>query len=157
MNAQRYLQFIHNDDAFDTMNYQERSRKGDYKESVIRKELMRVRCSLQLKSCQAVFLFLSKTLNHTVDGIHLNLKSLNNIRMIVKDDRKAKIVFVPVYKSYLDPMILHYIHFLHDLELGFTFGNYEDSPKISLVDTLLRRIGTFLVRRNPLNSLSNIS
>ena len=118
---------------------------------------MRVRCSLQLKSCQSVFFFLSKTLNHVVDGLHLNINSLNNIRTIVKDDRKAKIVFVPVYKSYLDPMIMHYIHFLYDLELGFTFGNYEDSPKMALFDMLLRRIGTFLIRRNPLNSLSKIS
>ena len=75
------------------------------------------------------------------------MDSLNNIISIVKDDIKTRIVFVPVSKSYLDPMIMFYIHFLYDLELGFTFGNYEDSPKISLVSTLLRRIGTLMVRK----------
>ena len=42
------------------------------------------------------------------------------------------------------------------MELGFTFGNYEDSPKIGFVERLLKRIGTILIRRNPRNSLSNV-
>ena len=62
---------------------------------------------------------------------------------------------MPVYKSYGDPLIMHYVNFISDLELVFTFGNYEDSPKIAFVDRLLKRIGTFLIRRNPSNSLSN--
>lgn len=43
------------------------------------------------------------------------------------------------------------------MELGFTFGNYEDSPKIGFVDRLLKRIGAILIRRNPRNSLSNVA
>ena len=61
-----------------------------------------------------------------------------------------------MYKSYSDVLILHYIQFFHDMELGFTFGNYEDSPKIGFVDRLLKRIGTILIKRNPQNSLSNM-
>lgn len=63
-------------------------------------------------------------------------------------------ILVPVYKSYADPVMLHYIHHLQDMELGFTFGNYEDSPKIHLIDRFLKTTGTFLIRRGPQNSLS---
>lgn len=54
-----------------------------------------------------------------------------------------------MYKSYSDPLIIHYIQYFQDMELGFTFGNYEDSPKIGFVDRLLKRIGTILIRRDP--------
>lgn len=69
-------------------------------------------------------------------------------------NRKTRVVFVPVYKSYSDPLIMHFINYYSDLELGFTFGNYEDSPKIGFVDRLLKRIGTILIRRDPQTSLS---
>lgn len=64
---------------------------------------------------------------------------------------------MPVYKSYGDPLIMHYINYYFDLELGFTFGNYEDSPKIGFVDRLLKRIGTILIRRDPQTSLSRFT
>ena len=54
---------------------------------------------------------------------------------------------MPVFKSYADPLLLFYLNYYTDLELGFTFGNYEDSPKIGFVERLLRRIGTFLIKR----------
>jgi len=69
----------------------------------------------------------------------------------VKDlasDRKTRVVFLPIYKSYGDLLIMHYLNYFSDLELGFTFGNYEDSPKIGFVDRLLKRIGTVLIRRS---------
>ena len=50
---------------------------------------------------------------------------------------------------------MHYINYFTDQELGFTFGHYEDSPKMGPVDTFLKRIGTLLIRRSPKNSLSN--
>ena len=49
---------------------------------------------------------------------------------------------------------MHYLNCYYDLELGFTFGNYEDSPKIGFVDRLLKRIGTILIKRDPQTSLS---
>ncbi len=49
---------------------------------------------------------------------------------MTNNNRKIRVVFMPIYKSYADPVIMHYINYLEDIELGFTFGNYEDSPKI---------------------------
>ena len=69
----------------------------------------------------------------------------------MSEDRKSRVVLMPIYKSYADPLVLHFINYLSDLELGFTFGNHEDSPKIGFVDRLLKRIGTFLMRRFPSN------
>lgn len=60
---------------------------------------------------------------------------------MIQNNRKARIIYMPIYKSYGDPLIMHYIQYFNDMELGFTFGNYEDSPKIGFVDRLLKRIG----------------
>lgn len=89
--------------------------------------------------------------------MHVDLKSIDNIKEMIKIDRKCRIVYMPVYKSYQDPIIMHYLNYFTDQELGFTFGHYEDSPKMGIVDKVLKQIGTLLIRRNPKNSLSNQS
>lgn len=61
---------------------------------------------------------------------------------------------MPVYKSYIDPLVLHYVHYLCGIELGFTFGHYEDQPQIGFVENLLKKIGIFLIRREPRNFLN---
>ena len=98
---------------------------------------------------------LTKVVAHLVEGIHVDIKSIDNIKNMIERNRKTRIVYVPTYKSYQDPLIMHYVNYYTDQELGFTFGHYEDSPKIKFVDNFLKRIGTFLIRRSPKNSLSN--
>lgn len=56
-------------------------------------------------------------------------------------------VLLPIYKSYTDPLILHYINYKYDIELGFTVGHYEDQPRIKFVEELLKRTGCLLMRR----------
>ena len=80
---------------------------------------------------------LSKMMNHLIEGFYMNVNSFNKIKNLIAKDRKTKVIFVPIYKSYADVLILHYIHFKNDIEHGFTFGNYEDSPKIKSIDALL--------------------
>jgi len=62
---------------------------------------------------------------------------------------------MPIYKSYSDLVILHYLNYITDLELGFTFGMYSDTPKINFVDRLLKRIGTILVKSNSVKTTNN--
>lgn len=105
---------------------------------------------------QGTFYLLSKIMHHLIEGLHVDRQGLQQIKRLTQDNRKMRIVFLPIYKSYSDPLILHYINYYHDLELGFTFGNYEDSPKIGFVERLLKRIGAILIRRDPMNSVSNV-
>jgi len=58
---------------------------------------------------------------------------------------------MPIYKSYGCPLILQYINYFLDCDIGFTFAFYEDIPKISFVLRLLKRIGALLIRRFPEN------
>lgn len=60
-----------------------------------------------------------------------------------------------MFKSYADPLVLLYINYFLNMELGFSFGNYEDSPKVHFVDGLLRRMGHFLIKRHTSNMSVN--
>lgn len=95
-------------------------------------------------------------MSHLIEGMHIDKEGIARMKTLTNDNRKVRIVYMPIYKSYSDPLIMHYIQYWQNMELGFTFGNYEDSPKIGFVDRLLKRIGTILIRRNPRNSLSNV-
>lgn len=81
-----------------------------------------------------------------VEGIYVDQKGLANVKQLC-NDRKTRVIFMPCFKSLADPLALHYVNFYYDMELGFTFGNYEDTPKIHFVDKLVKRLGHFLVRR----------
>ena len=95
-------------------------------------------------------------MSHLIEGMHIDKEGIARMNTLTAENRKARVVYMPIYKSYSDPLIMHYIQYWQNMELGFTFGNYEDSPKIGFVDRLLKRIGTILIRRNPRNSLSNV-
>lgn len=74
------------------------------------------------------FLFMSKANVNMINGLYVDMKGLNRIKEMSITDRKTKIVFMPVSKSYADTFALHYINYISDMEFGFTFGYYQDSP-----------------------------
>ena len=67
---------------------------------------------------------------------------------MIKRDRKTKIVLMPMFKSYSDLFVLHYANYVSDIEFGFSFGYYNDSPKVKMIERLVRKIGYFMLRPN---------
>lgn len=98
---------------------------------------------------------MSKICSHLIDEFYIDKKSVMKIHDMTKDSRKTRIVLMPIYKSYSDPLILHYISNFYDFEPGFVFGCFEDSPKLPFIDRFLKGNGHFLIKRDPRNSLSN--
>jgi hypothetical protein len=86
---------------------------------------------------------MNKTVTRLCDGLHIDMKGLANIKQMTERDRKTKIVFMPMFKSYSDLFILHYANYISDIEMGFSFGYYNDSPKIKMIERLVRRVGYF--------------
>lgn len=84
-----------------------------------------------------------------MDSVYVDKVRLSNIYKMAEKDRKTRIIFLPTYKSYSDPLLLHYINFFSNLELGFTFGYYEDTAHIGFVDRLIKRIGGMMLRSFP--------
>jgi hypothetical protein len=57
---------------------------------------------------------LSKLMRQQVESMHVDLKSIENIKEMIRSDRKCRIVYMPVYKSYQDPLIMHYLNYFTD-------------------------------------------
>jgi len=67
---------------------------------------------------------------------------------MTEEDRKTKVVLMPMFKSYSDLFILHYANWISDIEMGFSFGYYNDSPKVKMIERLARRVGYFMLKPN---------
>ena len=117
-----------------------------YDSRFIKKELERLRCTLERGPNQFTFYSISKICQHMLEGIYVDQQGVQRVKELCKN-RKTRVIFLPTFKSFADPLVLHYMNFFYNLELGFTFGNYEDTPKIHFVEALLKRIGYFLFKR----------
>ena len=121
---------------------------NSYREDQVKQELARIRCSIEPKSCQSFIYFLSKVTRHLVDGIYMNAYQFKDMMKSLQQDRKNRVLFVPVYKSWSDALILNYINHKYELQPAFTYSSYGDSPKMSVIDAILRNIGVLMVRNN---------
>ena len=64
---------------------------------------------------------------------------------------------MPIYKSYADPLVINMVNYMNNIEHGFTFGCYEDTPDINFDNRFMKRLGALLIRRNPKNFLGEQS
>lgn len=98
-------------------------------------------------------LLLSKIAFHLIDFMYCDSVGLQKIKNLCQD-RKSRVIFLPMFKSFSDILIMHFLNYHNDLELGFTFGNYEDSPKNAFVERLLKRIGCFTIKRKESHNMN---
>ena len=57
-------------------------------------------------------------------------------------------MLIPYFRTYTDFFVLLYALYVNDIPIPFTFGNLEDTPRNSLFDALLKRVGYILTRRS---------
>lgn len=55
---------------------------------------------------------------------------------------------MPTYKSYADQFVLLYTLFSNQMQIPFTIGNKEDTPRIAMIDKILAKIGYIQTKRN---------
>lgn len=74
---------------------------------------------------------------------------------MVKDliSRNNKVILLPLYKSYLDFFVQMFVYCTQKIKLGYTFGNFEDTPRIGMVDKWLINCGYIFSRRKQGQSL----
>lgn len=117
------------------------SQSIQYNEKLIQDELKRMRCVISKRNTQYSIWIIGRLFAHLLEGIHVDRKNLLHIKSQAKLDRRTKYIFVPLYKSYADQLILHYVNHYYDIEPGFQFANFEDAAHIRFFDELMKRIG----------------
>ena len=78
IDEKRFYEFIEKD-VSNTNTSQAIRKAHNIDKRAIQKELLRLRCNIQKGPSQGLFYFLSKVMNHLIEGLHLDRESLKNI------------------------------------------------------------------------------
>lgn len=86
---------------------------------------------------KALIWFFNKSFRHLIRGLFVEQ---NSIFANVKQQLEAgnHVVLMPIYRSWADFFVLSYVQVLQGLEMPFTVGNSEDTPRIQLFDAWLK-------------------
>lgn len=89
-----------------------------YNPKLMKKELLRLRCSITKQAAQGATYLLSKLAYRLVDNGHIDTLGLKKVKAL-SNDRKVRVVLMPLCKSFLDIFITHYVNFFNDVKMGF--------------------------------------
>jgi hypothetical protein len=143
----RFNDFLKLEGGRETEKFVKRYYKAyNFDPTAISNELARLRCQIEKRSYQFAYYVGTLVAHHLIYGLHIDQGSQERVKALSLN-RKNRIVFLPIFKSFGDPILMHYINYLSDLELGYCFGIEEDSPKINFIDSLLRNVGCFFMKR----------
>jgi glycerol-3-phosphate O-acyltransferase len=87
-----------------------------------------------------------KILRNTLEGLWVNQTGIENLKKLIKDGEH--VILIPTYKSFTDLFILQYTFLHHQIQLPFTLGNFEDTPRVYLIDKILKKMGYILIKRS---------
>lgn len=94
---------------------------------------------------QALMVPLQKLLRRSFEGLWVNMPSLEAVKDLIKSG--DHVVLLPTYKSFADQFVILYTLFANNMEVPFTIGNREDTPRVKAVDEVLKRIGYIIAMR----------
>ena len=80
------------------------------------------------------------------NGVFIQQSGINRIKDLIR--KKERVVLIPYFRTYTDIFVLYYALFVHQIPIPFTFGNLEDTPRNTIFDNLIKRVGYILTRRS---------
>ena len=105
--------------------------------------MTRLRSGINHNAVKLFYQFLHKVGRRLCQGIYVDLKALERVKMLTKEP-KNRIIFVPSNKSFTDLIIFQYINYMQGLNIGYTFSALEDTPKLAAILYYVKYTGVFL-------------
>ena len=78
---------------------------------------------------------------------------LNNVKKLI--EQGEKVILMPTYKSFADSFVLTQLFLLQNMDIPFTMGCYEDTPRYQLYESLLGKMGYILNQRKQNQSIQD--
>jgi glycerol-3-phosphate O-acyltransferase len=91
------------------------------------------------QTIQFVMYYLNRKFRDIFEGIYVNDPELDSLKQLLT--KKDPVILLPVYKSYLDLPILLYTLFNNGIDIPFTIGNIEDTPRITPLEYFIKLTG----------------
>ena len=89
-----------------------------YNTKFMKQELQRLRCSITKSTARGAMYILSKFAHRLVDNGHVDTAGLNKVKLL-SNNRKVRVVLMPLCKSFLDVLITHYVNYFNEVKMGF--------------------------------------
>ena len=103
-------------------------------------------CDINARAFLPMQLTLNRLGRQITKGLFIQQSGIDRIKELIK--RKERVVLMPYFRTYTDFFVLIYALFVHKIPIPFTFGNLEDTPRNTVLDNLLKRVGYILTRRD---------
>lgn len=97
--------------------------------------------------------YFNKAMTKAIRGLFVDTASVKMVKELISTNQK--VIFVPLYKSFTDFFVQLFVMQSQKIEIGFTFGNFEDTPRIEFYDRLIRSCGYITSRRKVGQSLQS--
>ena len=117
------------------------------------KQLEEMSTSISPNGVRLALWYFNKNMRRTSQGLFIDTQSVEMVKNLVAQNQK--VILLPLYKSYVDFFIQMYVMNTQKIPMGYTFGNLEDTPRIALIDKLLKSCGYITSRRKPNQSLQS--
>lgn len=91
-------------------------------------------------------MLIAKIGDHIAEGLFVDIAGMKKVKELTSV-RKNRVIFMPIFKSFMDFIVLHYCNYFYDLPFGFTLGNKDDHHNVHAIDYLLKRTGLLLLNR----------
>jgi glycerol-3-phosphate O-acyltransferase len=62
--------------------------------------------------------------------------------------KNEKVILIPIYRSFLDLSLILYTLYVNNLDFPLSFGNIDDVPSVTLMDTILGNSGYISTKRS---------
>ena len=99
-------------------------------------QLDEMKSSLSLNGSRVFLWYFNKLMRNGLSGLFVDTKSVKMVNELISQNQK--VILMPLYKSYADFFIHMYVVYTQKIKPGFTFGNFEDTPRVRVIDALLR-------------------
>jgi glycerol-3-phosphate O-acyltransferase len=99
--------------------------------------------AIKPSTIRPLFYVFNKMWQRVFDQIIVNEVGLNQVRDIFTKG-KDNVVLIPTHKSYVDNMLISYIHYFYKMQMPFTFGD-QQLVNLTFVRFLLKNSGAFYI------------
>jgi len=114
-------------------------------------QLKSMDCTVNTKLLRTMMTGLSYRFANGIEGIYVDEPKTKQLKDMLEN--KKKVILLPTYKSFIDIFILYYTLYMNKIDIPFTLGNLEDTPRSKVMDQFLQSIGYILSRRTSDQSL----
>lgn len=105
-----------------------------------------MQCVIEKRYVLPTLFYSSKLFRKLCQGLFVEQSGIETVKKLM--NMNERVVLLPQYRSFADLFIMLYTLSKHNIQLPYSVGNKEDTPRVTFIDVLLKRIGYIHARRS---------